>query len=82
MEIEDKLREIQTRISQETAKKARAQVLTETADKNLEQARTQLEQEFGVTSGAEIAAKLAELNQELKDELNLAEAALNNSYGE
>lgn len=79
MDNETKLREIQTRLSQATAKKARAQVLVETAETNLRAARDKIKADFGVSTAEEIAAKLKEFQEELEKELELAQQAFDNS---
>ena len=75
-DVEDKIRELRTAISQATARTTRAQVEKEAAQTRLEEATRTLHEEFGVSTVPEAKAKLAELQQKLNEEIEAAEASL------
>jgi hypothetical protein len=76
MALDDDLRAIQARIATLTSKKTRAEVERDNADAKVAEARTALEEEFGVKTTAEAKAKLAELEQNLRDVVAEVEAEL------
>lgn len=65
MALEDDLRERRMRISQATARKARAQAEYDANQARSEQASKTLSDDFGVTDRAGAAAKLTELKADL-----------------
>jgi uncharacterized protein YllA (UPF0747 family) len=79
MGIQEQLAGIKTRISQQTALQARAQLRKERAQEDLEKARTKLREDFGVSTGDEIRAKKAELEATLETALAEAERLLEES---
>lgn len=76
MALEDDLRDIRTRISQATTRKARAQAEHDAATARLTEADRVLEKDFGVTSPEEAKAKLTELKATYDDAMTTAKAAL------
>lgn len=77
MDIEDKIRELRTSISQVQARKARAAVELENSKDRLQAARRILSEEYGVTTTEQAKAKLAELSADLDDAVKSIENALN-----
>ena len=77
MDIEDKIRELRTSISQTQAKKARAAVELENSKERLAEARRILSDEYGVVTTEQAKAKLAELSADLDDAVKSIENALN-----
>ncbi len=75
-DIEDKIREIRTRISQANARTARAQVEKEAAQKRLADATDVLKNEFGVSSIADAKALLGTMREDLQALIADAEAKL------
>lgn len=76
MALDEDLRSIRTRISSAQAKKARAEVVFETAQQSLQAARSKLKEEFGVTTGAEAKEMLVSLTNELDDAVKLVRSEL------
>jgi hypothetical protein len=76
MPIEEQIRSIQSRITTEQSKRARAEVEKENAEAAIAEARATLTNEFGVSTGAEIRAKREELQAEIDAELAEAERLL------
>lgn len=75
-ETEDKLRDIQKRISVATAQRARHEVEAENAQKSLDSAKATLKDEFGVTTSAELAQLQENLETQLQENLETAERLL------
>jgi predicted nucleic acid-binding Zn-ribbon protein len=76
MELDDKLRAIQTRISQVQSKVARSQVELDNATEKRDAAKAALKQDFGVVTNDEAKAKLKELEEALVEAVATVEREL------
>ncbi len=61
MSIESQLRELKQRDENLRSRRTRAEVERDNAKAKFEQAKTALKEEFGLSTGAEISARIAEL---------------------
>lgn len=76
MAIEDQIREMRTAISQAASKTARAAVELDNAKERSNAARQALKEDFGVETPEDAKAKLAELQEQLDEELVAVQKAL------
>lgn len=76
MALDDELRTIQTKISQLTARKTRAEIELDNATAKRTEAQATLKEEFGVSTTAEAQAKLVELRAYLTDVIAEVESEL------
>lgn len=74
--IEDTIREVQGALALEKNKQVRAAVELDAAKARVEEARTLLASEFGVTTSEEAKAKLTQLRSDLDTAIELIEARL------
>jgi predicted nucleic acid-binding Zn-ribbon protein len=76
MSVQDELRDLASQITIRQQQKTRAEIELDNAKAKRDEAVRQLHQEFGVTTGADIATKRSELEAELADALAEAKKAL------
>ena len=74
--LEERLGNIQQRISQATARRAREEVEVENARASLAEAKERLKEEFGVVTSDDLRAKKTELESALQSAVEEIEAAL------
>jgi hypothetical protein len=75
-DIEERLRNIQTQLSQETSRRARDEVEEENATKAVAEIRAQLESDFGVKTSADLAVVKRDLEEQLEAAVAEAEEKL------
>lgn len=76
MSIESQIRELQQRQTNLSSRRTRAEIERDNAKAKFEDARRVLKEEFGLTNGEEIKAKIAELEAERDTLLKGIEADL------
>jgi adenylyl- and sulfurtransferase ThiI len=75
-DITERLRSVQTRRSQAATKRARDEVEVENAQKALDEAKKNLELEFGIKTSADLREVREKLVTELEEAVSAAEKAL------